>query len=103
MNTCRCGAQWTGQRRAHCSVCHVTFDGVGQFDAHRRGTRDEPFDGACRTPASLGLVAKAGVWMTPESAAAPRRQPPRGPAGIITLESTVDAPEMGQDTQESAC
>lgn len=42
-------------RQAHCTVCHLTFTGVSNFDDHRVG-------GECRSPQSIGLTTKDGVW-----------------------------------------
>lgn len=61
--TCRCGASWSGEDRMHCGACHVTFDGIELFDAHRP-------DGHCVQPRALGLAAtKNGVWYRPDSVA----------------------------------
>lgn len=49
----RCTAPTPAQ--AHCTVCHVTFGGVSNFDLHRRG-------GLCLTPESLSLIERRGVW-----------------------------------------
>lgn len=35
--TCRCGAEWTGLRMEHCTVCHLTFSGTTAGDKHRVG------------------------------------------------------------------
>ncbi len=45
-----CAADWAGDDRAHCGSCHVTFDSIALFDAHRAGER-------CARPRALGLVA----------------------------------------------
>lgn len=47
-NTCSgCVATWTGTSPCHCASCHLTFGGIGLFDAHRhqRGER-----GGCIPP-----------------------------------------------------
>ncbi len=60
-----CPAGWAGEDRAHCGRCHVTFDSIALYDAHRvRG-------GGCARPQLLGLVpTKNGIWREP----APRRR-----------------------------
>jgi len=51
-----CTADWAGEDRAHCGRCHVTYDSILLFDAHRA-------DGTCRRPQVLGLVStKNGIW-----------------------------------------
>jgi hypothetical protein len=51
-----CTADWAGQDRAHCGQCHVTYDSVTLYDAHRGG-------GRCARPRALGLVpTKNGIW-----------------------------------------
>ena len=45
--------------QAHCSVCHLTFGGVGGFDRHRR-------DGQCLTPEAIGYHRDdRGVYREP--------------------------------------
>lgn len=44
--------------QAHCGVCHETFGGVRLFDTHRK-------TGTCIAPATLGAVARNGVWRVP--------------------------------------
>ncbi len=56
LSTCAgCEASWRGAVRAHCRVCHVTFDDDVLFDAHRR-------TGVCVHPRCLGLIVAGGVW-----------------------------------------
>lgn len=56
LTTCAgCAALWRGTVRAHCRVCHVTFDDDVMFDAHRR-------TGRCVYPRCLGRVVEGGVW-----------------------------------------
>lgn len=60
MTTCGgCAARWTPAGAAHCAACHRTFGGVTGFDRHRTA------DGACRSPASLGLDERDGIWRAP--------------------------------------
>lgn len=59
MNTCRCGASWTGLSKAHCSECHRLFSVVSAFDKHRS---QDGRHGTCLNPASIGLVERDGVW-----------------------------------------
>ena len=55
-----CAAAWAGDDRAHCGGCHVTYDSVSLYDAHR--TRDR-----CVGPQVLGLVpTKNGIWRQPD-------------------------------------
>jgi hypothetical protein len=57
MAMCRCGADWTGDNRCHCSLCHITFGGLASFDQHRRGAK-------CKKPESLDLHDNGkGVWV----------------------------------------
>jgi hypothetical protein len=58
--TCgRCDATWAGADRAHCAVCHRTFDDATVWDGHR-------LDGTCARPRQLGLIAtKNGIWLEP--------------------------------------
>lgn len=61
--TCRCGATWSGEDRMHCGACHLTFDDIESFDAHRP-------DDHCVQPLTLGLeVTKNGIWYRPASVA----------------------------------
>lgn len=63
---CRCGSQWTGAGRAHCTAknCHQTFGGVTSFDAHRKQYGEH---GSCIDPATLGLVqTEKGIWSVPQ-------------------------------------
>jgi hypothetical protein len=54
-----CTASWAGQDRAHCGRCHVTYDSIMLYDAHRAG-------GRCVRPQVLGLVStKNGIWGQP--------------------------------------
>ena len=54
-----CTAGWAGQDRAHCGHCHVTYDSIALYDAHRGG-------GRCARPQALGLVpTKNGIWREP--------------------------------------
>jgi hypothetical protein len=54
-----CVGSWAGQDRAHCSHCHVTYDSITLYDAHRA-------DGRCARPQALGLVpTKNGIWRQP--------------------------------------
>jgi hypothetical protein len=54
-----CAADWAGDDRAHCGSCHLTFDSIALFDAHRTGER-------CTRPRALGLVpTKNGIWREP--------------------------------------
>lgn len=59
MITCsKCPAEWTGDNRCHCSVCHITWGGLSSFDKHRRGK-------SCLTPESLSLADNGkGVWVS---------------------------------------
>ncbi len=50
-----CAASWRGSERAHCRVCHATFDDEVLFDAHR-------LTGSCVPPERLDLVAVGVVW-----------------------------------------
>jgi hypothetical protein len=50
-----CAASWRGTARAHCRVCHVTFDDEVLFDTHRRTEM-------CVPPHCLDLVKLDGVW-----------------------------------------
>jgi hypothetical protein len=50
-----CAASWPGLGRAHCRVCHVTFDDEVLFDAHRRTA-------GCVPPQDLDLVVVGDVW-----------------------------------------
>ena len=54
-----CTAVWAGEDRAHCGRCHVTYDSITLFAAHRpRGT--------CIPPQALGLAStKNGIWRQP--------------------------------------
>lgn|SRR5882757_1379094 len=58
--TCRCGAQWTGTARSHCSGCHQLFSGITAFDEHRR-------HGQCLDPSGLTPPQELidGVWRYP--------------------------------------
>jgi hypothetical protein len=54
-----CTAGWAGEDRAHCGRCHVTYDSITLYDAHRAG-------GSCVRPQVLGLVpTKNGIWSKP--------------------------------------
>jgi hypothetical protein len=54
-----CTAVWAGDDRAHCGRCHVTYDSITLYDAHRAG-------GSCVRPQVLGLVpTKNGIWRQP--------------------------------------
>lgn len=57
--SCRCGAEWSGLKREHCTVCHRTFSGTSTGDAHRTGQHG--VDRRCLTDAEL---AKKGMRMT---------------------------------------
>ncbi|MGH3514499.1 MAG: hypothetical protein ACRDRB_19830 [Pseudonocardiaceae bacterium] len=50
-----CAASWREAVRAHCRVCHVTFDDDVLFDAHRPA-------GICVRPRRLELVVGGGMW-----------------------------------------
>lgn len=54
--TCRCGAEWTGLGRCHCSKCHTTFGGLTSFDKHRKNE-------ICLHPEELELIEKNNVWV----------------------------------------
>ena len=55
-----CTAGWAGEDRAHCGRCHVTYEPITLFDAHRA-------DGPCLQPQVLGLVStKNGIWRPPD-------------------------------------
>ena len=59
-----CDNHWTGISRCHCSRCHLTFSGIGLFDAHQRG-------GQCIDPAEMDVKGDPlrllnGVWSGPE-------------------------------------
>jgi len=54
-----CAAGWAGEDRAHCGRCHVTYDSIMLYDAHRAG-------GSCVRPQVLGLVpTKNAIWRQP--------------------------------------
>lgn len=56
--SCRCGAQWTEENRAHCSKCHQLFRDVEAFERHfRRGRCDEPW--------KSGLLWTGSYWSIP--------------------------------------
>lgn len=79
---CRhCGAEWSGRRIQHCTVCHETFAGTDVGDAHRIG--EFGVDRRCRTVAEMRqFLTKSGhprfrpqtnpygtrVWSGPEMA-----------------------------------
>jgi hypothetical protein len=44
-----CTAGWAGDDRVHWGRCHVTYDSITLYDAHRAG-------GSCVRPHVLGLV-----------------------------------------------
>ena len=51
-----------GSKMAHCSICHVTFSTVGNFDRHN------PSYSGCAHPAAVGLVPSRrspGAWCQP--------------------------------------
>ncbi len=55
-----CDNTWAGEtRRAHCSVCHLTFANVKLFDAHiwRYGRYRRH-----KTGEEMGLVEHDGTW-----------------------------------------
>jgi hypothetical protein len=57
----RCGAEWPGESRAHCSACHETYNSVSLFDEHRRDDPDgQPGDGICVTLSNVELTKR--VW-----------------------------------------
>jgi hypothetical protein len=45
--------------KCRCGHCLCTFANLGTFDKHRRNFE-------CRTPESMGLEIRAGIWGTPE-------------------------------------
>ena len=48
-----------GDDRAHCGLCHVTYDSITLYDAYRAG-------GTCTRPQVLGLVStKNSIWREP--------------------------------------
>ncbi len=51
----RCVRPRHGTRQAHCSVCHITFSGVSNFDRHRSR-------GICVAPQRLNLTERNGIW-----------------------------------------
>lgn len=61
----KCGKQWTGKSRCHCSRCHETFSSLSAFDRHWVGAvgRD------CRKPSEVGLLMVpgplGGIWSWP--------------------------------------
>jgi hypothetical protein len=56
-----CAAGWAGEDRAHCGRCHVTYDSIALYDAHRAS-------GSCVRPQVLDLVStKNGIWRQPAS------------------------------------
>ncbi|HEX8807995.1 MAG TPA: C2H2-type zinc finger protein [Xanthobacteraceae bacterium] len=55
-----CGQTWTGLRRAHCPVCHITFNSDSAAEQHRRGKPG--IDRHCVAPADAGLVAVEQPW-----------------------------------------
>jgi hypothetical protein len=57
-----CGRLWTGLRRAHCPVCHETFNSDSAAETHRRGKPG--VDRRCLPPADAGLVAAEHSWGT---------------------------------------
>lgn len=57
-----CGKSWTGLRRAHCPVCHETFNSDSAADKHRRGAFG--VDRRCLPPAEVGLVPSEQPWGT---------------------------------------
>ncbi|MFK0182025.1 hypothetical protein ACIQVR_39445 [Streptomyces xanthochromogenes] len=57
-----CGKTWTGLRRAHCPICHETFNSDSAAEKHRRGNYG--IDRHCLPPADAGLVAVELPWGT---------------------------------------
>ena len=56
----RCGAEWVGEDRCHCDVCHHTFDDEHLFESHRTA------DMRCLTGRVMGLVqTRNGIWLRP--------------------------------------
>ena len=51
---------WTGLRRAHCPVCHETFNSDSAADKHRAGKFG--IDRHCISPQDAGLVAVEQLW-----------------------------------------
>ncbi|HET6914880.1 MAG TPA: hypothetical protein VFH56_02205 [Acidimicrobiales bacterium] len=47
MANCTCGREWTGLAQAHCSICHVHFSTVANFDRHK------PSYAGCLDPAEI--------------------------------------------------
>lgn len=56
-----CGAQWTGNRTAHCALCHITTTGLRAFETHQRIS-----DGIvqCLPPDKAGLSPSRRTWGT---------------------------------------
>lgn len=55
----RCDAKWLGLSLCHCAVCHRTFTGITNFDAHRVFGVDEDWD--TRRCMTEGEIAAAGM------------------------------------------
>jgi hypothetical protein len=51
-----CGAEFSGLKTAHCTVCHATFSTVPAFDKHRAGSHTNDTR-HCLRPESVGLVS----------------------------------------------
>lgn len=52
--SCRCGRRWDSPTVAHCSLCHVQFSTVQNFDAHQPSRR------GCEDPATLTRTRRDG-------------------------------------------
>lgn len=55
-----CGKSWTGVSRAHCPVCHETFNSDYAAEKHRTGKYGG--DRRCLSPADAGLVGVEQPW-----------------------------------------
>jgi hypothetical protein len=55
-----CGKTWTGLRRAHCPVCHETFNSDSAAEMHRRGKPG--IDRHCVHPSKAKLVPVEQPW-----------------------------------------
>src|SRR5215471_3437024 len=53
----KCCAIWTGRTRAHCTLCHQTFNSNGAADLHWVGGHEHPVN----CPA---LELRSGIWYT---------------------------------------
>lgn len=78
--TCRCAAVWSGEDRMHCGGCHLTFDDIELFDAHRSDDR-------CLDPRTLGLSStKNHIWYRSLDADRVGTCLPRSPAAVAIVD-----------------